>query len=84
MAGIIVPAFERVTLTKPGIKKTSDLDRAVSAFQTARGGAELAVDERFDRAILAAVANAKSAGVPLLITGSFYLVTEAKSLLAPS
>lgn len=83
MAEIVMPAFDRVTLTRPGSKKTSDLERAVTAFKAWNGekGARVAVDENFERAILSAVTEAKAAGVPLLITGSFYLVTEAKSLL---
>lgn len=84
MAEILIPLFDKITLTKPGSKKVSDLTRAVSGFsaRSGLGHASVRVNENFNQAILTAVAEAKNAGVPLLITGSFYLVAEAKSLLS--
>lgn len=84
MSGLLVESFDRVTLTKPGSKKPSDLPRAIAAFE-ARGyreGERFTVNESCRDAITGAIRRAKSEGVPLLVTGSFYLVTEAKMLLS--
>lgn len=85
MAALFRNRFSRITLTKPGLKKASDIDRAAAAFSGALGAdgsSNLHVDVDYVRAIGAALDRAREAGVPLLVTGSFYLVAEVKKLLA--
>lgn len=76
--------FESIVVTRPGDKKQSDIDRAAVAFHAmvaGKDGVSLSVDSDWHRAIVGALRDAASEGVPLLITGSFYLVTEAKRIL---
>jgi len=84
MAGIVTPLFDKITLTKPGDRKASDVRRAAEAFRSRpeQSGRGVTVDPRHVEAIQSAVAAARVAGVPLLVTGSFYLVTEAKKALS--
>jgi dihydrofolate synthase/folylpolyglutamate synthase len=85
MAALLKNMFSRITLTKPGLKKASDIDRAAAAFNAAFGSDDttnLHVDGDYIRAIGDALDQSRAAGVPLLVTGSFYLVAEVKRLLA--
>lgn len=85
MAMLLENNFSRITLTKPGLKKASDIDRAAAAFNAAFGtndATNLHVDGDYIRAIGDALDQSRASGVPLLVTGSFYLVAEVKKLLA--
>jgi dihydrofolate synthase/folylpolyglutamate synthase len=85
IAAIFGNRFESIVVTRPGDKKQSDIDRASAAFRamvSGKGDVMLSVDPDWHRAIVGAMRDAEIAGVPLLVTGSFYLVTEAKRILA--
>lgn len=84
IAGILAPAFSHITLTRPGEKKTSDIDLAERAFRRHCGdvgGPDLFVDEDYVRSIKTCLERSQSTGIPLLVTGSFYLVAEVKKIL---
>ena len=86
MAVLADKKFERVTLTRPGGKKQSDIAGTSQAFRkacrTASGG-EARVILDWNAAIEAALEEAEKENAALLITGSFYLLAEAKKTLAP-
>ncbi|MBP5465128.1 MAG: hypothetical protein J6Y13_08175, partial [Treponema sp.] len=69
-----------VFLTRPGEAKAADLGRLESAFRTARIGCTLNPD--YTQAIGDALRAADQAALPLLVTGSFYLVAEVKKYLS--
>ncbi len=82
---LFVGRFDKVTLTRPGDRKASDIDRAEAAFKRAfrdEKPASLAVNPDWRIAIDSAIAEARRENAPLLVIGSFYLVTEAKRILA--
>jgi dihydrofolate synthase/folylpolyglutamate synthase len=79
MAGILAPAFDRITLTRPGSFKQSDLASIESSFRAA--GAAFRVEEDFHRAVGDAISEAIDLGMPLLVTGSFYLCAEVYKTL---
>ena len=80
---MIAPLFKQhftdIFLTKPGNVKISDLDSMKKAFTDA--GLEYEADEDFEKMIRKAVKKAALKKSPLLVTGSFYLVSEVKKLL---
>ncbi len=71
--------FSDIFITKPGNVKISDLDSMKKAFSDAE--LKFEADEDFEGMIRKAVKNATQKKAPLLITGSFYLVSEVKKLL---
>lgn len=71
--------FSDIFLTKPGNIKASDLKAMEKAFRDA--GLSFESDEDFEKIIREAVKKAALKKSPLLITGSFYLVSEVKKLL---
>ncbi len=71
--------FSAVFLTRPGEAKASDLGRLEKAFQEA--GVDYRIEPDFQAAIQAALGEAEKTAVPLLVTGSFYLVAEVKKCL---
>lgn len=71
--------FERIMLTKPGEVKESDTARMEKAFEKAGIAHESCCD--YVRAIENALTAANNARMPLLVTGSFYLVAEVKKFL---
>jgi len=79
MAAVLAPRFDRITLTRPGSFKASDLSAVEASFRTA--GADPRADPDFARAIRDARAQAAAMGLPLLVTGSFYLCAEAYKAL---
>jgi dihydrofolate synthase/folylpolyglutamate synthase len=84
MASLLPGLFSRVTVTRPGDRKSSDIDHEGNAFRAAfgaAGAAELRIDADYRLAIQESYRAAVSAGVPLLVTGSFYLVAEVKKTL---
>ncbi|MDR1748307.1 MAG: bifunctional folylpolyglutamate synthase/dihydrofolate synthase [Spirochaetaceae bacterium] len=75
--------FSRITLTIPGSHKKADIGKAAEAFRDAMPGnkGDLHVMPDFNEAIPAAFEQARAAGSPLLVAGSFYLVAEVRKLL---
>ena len=79
IAGLFSSGFEQLTLTVPGEAKASDLPRAERAFKNAGLKFESFPDYR--TGIGHALETAEKERVPLLVTGSFYLVSEVKKML---
>lgn len=81
------PLFESITLTRPGEKKHSDLDTLAAAFMKQHAvmpsekDVHYAVEKDFKAGIDNALKSAADAHEPLLVTGSFYLVSEVKQTL---
>lgn len=71
--------FESITLTRPGNVKACDFDRIKRAFDCA--GLEYTACSDFLKAIPMAIEDARQSGALLLVTGSFYLVSEVKKYL---
>ena len=86
MAALANGRFARVTLTRPGGKKQSDIAITAKAFReeckTINGGDALVIPD-WEAAIEEALVQAKKEEAALLITGSFYLLAEAKRILEP-
>lgn len=85
IASLFIDGFSEITVTRPGEKKMSDIGHAEKAFKNIFSGNEktlLRVTPDFKDALLNAFDTAKRANRPLLVTGSFYLVAEAKKILA--
>ncbi len=82
--------FSNITITRPGELKTSDFSHLAATVQSeldtlkGTGYSIPAVHGSIDYAesITQALLQAKTAGKPLLVTGSFYLVAEVKKILA--
>ncbi len=84
IAPLFVGHFERVVVTRPGSKKASDIDRADAAFKKAFAevdGIDYSVNADWERAIASSLREAELKRVPLLVIGSFYLVSEVKRIL---
>lgn len=73
------PAFSRITLTKPGLTKQSDLHTLCNAFDNA--GLSYTCQEDYKSAICNALEEADKSGALLLVTGSFYLLSEVKQII---
>jgi len=85
IAALFSEGFSHITVTRPGGKKQSDIGHAETAFRrifSDRHGTGLSVDADYTSAMTKAVLDAETAQKPLLFTGSFYLVAEAKKLLS--
>jgi dihydrofolate synthase / folylpolyglutamate synthase len=80
MAAILAGRFDRITLTRPGSFKSSDLAAVEASFR--RAGAVPVIDADYSTAIRRSREEAASLGAPLLIVGSFYLCAEAYKALA--
>lgn len=72
--------FSSVSLTKPGNVKMCDIERMKKAFDSS--GVSYEVDEDFENMILKSLKKAKADNAILLVTGSFYLVSEVKKILS--
>lgn len=79
IAPLFRQGFSHITLTKPGAVKQSDLAALTQAFDAA--GLRYTSSEDFAAAISDALCAAERADVPLLVTGSFYLLAEVKKLI---
>uniref|UniRef100_UPI0025ED13F4 bifunctional folylpolyglutamate synthase/dihydrofolate synthase n=1 Tax=Treponema sp. TaxID=166 RepID=UPI0025ED13F4 len=71
--------FQDVTLTRPGNVKKSDLNRMCQAFEKAE--INFSFNENYNEAIIQAIKQAAEQNAVLLVTGSFYLVSEVKKTL---
>jgi len=74
MAEVLAPCFERITLTRPGTFKRTDLRAMAASFEEA--GAAFWLCEDHIEAIGRARDEAAALGLPLLVTGSFYLCSD--------
>lgn len=79
MAVMFKDRFSSIYLTKPGNVKASDIERAKKAFDNA--GLEYYCCSDYLKAIPHALEKAREAHAKLLVTGSFYLVSEVKKYL---
>ena len=71
--------FNHVYVTKPGSKKQSDINAEIEAFKNA--GIDFTADADYKKMIQKAFAESAETGNILLVTGSFYLVSEVKNLM---
>ena len=84
----IAPIFRdvahKICITIPGTFKKSDIKKVTKDFDAFYGkeGIECISSEDYQQMIRIAIEQAKIENIPLLITGSFYLVAEAKKLIA--
>ena len=79
MANLFKCRFKHIYLTKPGEVKASDLNKATDAFKDA--GLAFSVSPDFKGMLRKAFEDSANTGSLLLVTGSFYLVAEAKAFL---
>lgn len=85
----IAPLFQdvasKIYITIPGTFKKSDIHKARADFEAfyRERGIECNSSEDYQDMIRVAFENARFENVPLLITGSFYLVAEAKKIIVP-
>ncbi len=80
IAPLFRDCFSSVFLTRPGSGKTADLGRMEAAFSAA--GIAHRLDGDYRAMIESAFQAADGAGLPLLVTGSFYLVSAVKEFLS--
>jgi dihydrofolate synthase/folylpolyglutamate synthase len=80
MAAALGPRFDRITITRPGTFKKTDLTALAASFRAA--GARFRLAEDHAEAIKQAREEAAAFGLPLLVTGSFYLCSEFARLSA--
>lgn len=79
MALLCKDRFNKVFITKPGIVKASNIEKACEAFNKA--GIPFTSSEDYAHFILKAAEESEKDGAILLVTGSFYLITEVKKAL---
>ncbi len=85
----IAPLFKdiakKIVITIPGTFKKSDIEKATRDFQDYYANFSIAIESssEYEKVIQKCFDEAKKEGYPLLITGSFYLVAEAKKIIAP-
>lgn len=79
IASLFAGKFEKVFLTKPGNVKASDISSMKKAFD--RASIKYDCDENFETQIKKALETSSKDGSVLLVTGSFYLVSETKKIL---
>jgi dihydrofolate synthase/folylpolyglutamate synthase len=80
IAEILAPRFDRITLTRPGLFKKSDIRMIERDFSSA--GASFRSIEDHCEAIPSALAEARERNIPLLATGSFYLCAGVSEYLS--
>ena len=75
--------FSKVYLTKPGSVKASDLSKIKEVFEDSlqNDGTNYLANENFEKVLEEAITQSGIQEKNLLITGSFYLVAEAKKVL---
>jgi dihydrofolate synthase/folylpolyglutamate synthase len=74
MADILLPRFSRIIITTPGVFRTSNPEKAYHAFSSEK--TTLIKDTR--TAVQQAMETAREKKLPILCTGSFYLVAEVR------
>jgi dihydrofolate synthase/folylpolyglutamate synthase len=78
MAEVLAPAFERIVISRPNAFKPSDPQEVWAIFRRLHRGVELEEDPARALARARELAGAR----PILVTGSFYMVSEIRALLA--
>lgn len=79
--------FDRITLTKPGTVKATDLNALSNAFTNAQKEYPnetfpcLLLEDHVE-ATFFAIKKAQEENAPLLVTGSFYLIAQVKKILS--
>lgn len=81
MAAALAPSFREVIVSTPGTFKKSRPDEVCSHFFKLNPRSRLVADPRL--ALNEAVKAASDGGLPILVTGSFYMVAEIRALLRP-
>jgi dihydrofolate synthase/folylpolyglutamate synthase len=78
MAEVLAPAFDRIVISRPNAFKPSDPEEVWALFRQLHRNVELVEDP------VRALARARelAGGRPILVTGSFYMVSEIRALLA--
>ena len=79
IAKIFKYRFEHIYITRPGEKKESNLEKEIQAFKDAE--LQFTADPDFKKMIKTAFEDSAQNASLLLITGSFYLIAEAKSFI---
>jgi|WetSurMetagenome_2_1015567.scaffolds.fasta_scaffold124255_2 dihydrofolate synthase / folylpolyglutamate synthase len=79
IASLFCGIFDKITVTRPGKTKKSDIEAEKAAFNAA--GLFFSAEADYTQALPFALSQAEQAGAVLLVTGSFYLVAEVKRLL---
>jgi folylpolyglutamate synthase/dihydropteroate synthase len=74
MADILLPRFSQIIITTPGVFRTSSPEKAYRAFSSEK--TLLIKDTR--TAVQQAMKTAREKKLPILCTGSFYLVSEVR------
>ncbi|MCR4632227.1 MAG: bifunctional folylpolyglutamate synthase/dihydrofolate synthase [Treponema sp.] len=80
MATLFKYRFVHIYVTRPGEKKLSDLNAEITAFKNAE--LNFTADADYKKIIKQALEESTSDGSVLLVTGSFYLVSEVEELLS--
>lgn len=80
MATMFKYRFEHIYVTRPGDKKTSNLNAEIEAFTNA--GLKFTANADYNMMIKKAFEDSAESGNLLLVTGSFYLVSEVKTFLS--
>ncbi len=79
MAKIFKYRFDHIYVTRPGEKKESNLNKEIKAFKDAE--LKFTADPDYKKMIKTAFEDSAKNGSLLLITGSFYLIAEAKAFI---
>ena len=79
MARIAASHFSKIIITTPGLFKTSYPEKIFETFKQAEKKVKILLIKDTREAVRQAVNNAKENRLPILGTGSFYLVSEIRS-----
>lgn len=71
--------FEKIFITRPGSVKKSDINSEIEAFKTA--GLNFTASEDYEAQIKTALEDSQKNDCILLVTGSFYLVSEVCKII---
>jgi dihydrofolate synthase/folylpolyglutamate synthase len=78
MAEILAPAFDLIVVSTPGTFKPSDPEEVFSIFRSINPRTVL---EKDPAAALARAEDASGETLPILVTGSFYMISEIRKLV---
>jgi dihydrofolate synthase/folylpolyglutamate synthase len=71
--------FNKIYLTRPGNVKESDIETAKKVFE--QNDLNFVCDQDYEKTIKRALNETKEQNGILLVTGSFYLVSEVKKII---
>lgn len=71
--------FNKIYVTKPGNKKASNIDAEIQAFKDAQ--LDFEADPKFKTIIKKALLETSEKNEVLLVTGSFYLISEVRKII---